>query len=356
LVTDSIGESSLFGGVGTALLLAALWAERSKVPLRIITRLEPPDTASLGAILKASNIQFSGQVEFQFSPHYGSRELSVCSDDLFISTSWWTTRCLLNTVQHDRIIYLLQEDERMFYPMGDDHVACTSTLAEPVKLVAVNTQLLYDCLVDKACGVPSLEDRSVFFEPAFSSLQRNWIRTSEKRHLFFYARPKNLRNLYATGLALIDEAASQGILDAARWKIHLVGYDVPKLQFSSNLEAEYHKPMGWEQYLSFLQGMDAGLSLMHTPHPSYPPLDLAAMGIPVLTNAAFGKRSLQKYSHNIICSDLSQKSLLRGIEELVSKAEDLELCRKNLSGDNICRSWRLALSNVIDRLDDLMKR
>lgn len=356
LVTDSIRESSLFGGVGTALLLAVLLAEKSEVPLRIITRLEPPDTLGLAALLKANNIEFSGRVEFQFAPHYGSRELPVSPLDVFISTSWWTTRCLLNTVPHDRIIYLLQEDERMFYPMGDDHVACSLTLAEPVKLVVVNTKLLYDCLTNQTYGISGLEGRSVFFEPAFSARQRNWSRPPDKRHLFFYARPKNLRNLYLTGLGLIEEAVSEGILDPEKWKVHLVGHDVPKLEFSSNLEAEYHKPMRWEQYLEFLRGMDAGISLMHTPHPSYPPLDLASMGIPVLTNAAFGKRQLDNYSNNIICAELDHKSLLGGLKELVAKANDLELCRKNLAADNICRSWRLALADVVDRLNDMIER
>ncbi|CDI11469.1 hypothetical protein [Agrobacterium pusense] len=356
LVTDSIRESSLFGGVGTALLLAVLLSEKSKAPLRVITRLEPPDTLALSALLKANNIEFSGRVEFQFAPHYGSRELPVSPLDFFISTSWWTTRSLLNTVAHDRIIYLLQEDERMFYPMGDDHVACSLTLAEPVKLVVINTKLLYDCLTDQKYGVSGLEVRSMFFEPAFSDRERDWNRVPGKRNLFFYARPKNLRNLYFTGLGLIERAVSEGIIDPQEWKVHLVGHDVPKLEFSSNLEAEYHKPMRWEQYLEFLRGMDAGISLMHTPHPSYPPLDLASMGIPVLTNAAFGKRHLGGYSNNIICAELDSMSLLAGVRQLIAKANDLESCRQNLATDNICRSWRKALGNVVDHLNDMIER
>ncbi|NSZ86808.1 hypothetical protein G6L97_21830 [Agrobacterium tumefaciens] len=356
LVTDSIRESSLFGGVGTALLLAVLLAEKSQAPLRIITRLEPPDSLSLAALLKANDIEFSGRVEFQFAPHYGSRELPVCHLDLFISTSWWTTRCLLNTVPHDRIVYLLQEDERMFYPMGDDQVACGLTLAEPVKLVVVNTKLLHASLTDEVSGIPGLLDRSVFFEPAFSARQRNWSGAPDKRQLFFYARPNNLRNLYLTGLRLIEDAVSEGILNPEEWKVHLVGHDLPKLEFSSNLEVEYHKPMHWEQYLEFLRGMDAGISLMHTPHPSYPPLDLASMGIPVLTNAAFSKRHLSNYSNNIICAELNNACLIRGLSELVARANDLELCRKNVSSDNICRSWRQALSAVVEQLNSIIER
>ncbi|MFU8882154.1 MAG: hypothetical protein ACNA7Q_07285, partial [Rhodobacterales bacterium] len=46
LVTDSIGASSLFGGVGTALIFAALWAKHANAQLRIVTRTERPVTSA----------------------------------------------------------------------------------------------------------------------------------------------------------------------------------------------------------------------------------------------------------------------------------------------------------------------
>ena len=40
----------------------------------------------------------------------------------------------------------------------------------------------------------------------------------------------------------------------------------------------------WSKYAELVSTMDLGLCLMDTPHPSYPPLDLAAAGAVVVTN------------------------------------------------------------------------
>ena len=48
LVTDSINAGHLFGGVGTAVVLAALLAKRLDVPLRVVTRIEPPEPRNFG--------------------------------------------------------------------------------------------------------------------------------------------------------------------------------------------------------------------------------------------------------------------------------------------------------------------
>ena len=57
--------------------------------------------------------------------------------------------------------------------------------------------------------------------------------------------------------------------------------------------------------------MDAALVLMDTPHPSYPPYDLAAVGAAVLTNSHGIKTDLSDISDNIIVAPSSVDGLLR---------------------------------------------
>jgi hypothetical protein len=354
-VTDSIGPSSLFGGVGTALILAAQWAERTGSGLRIVTRTETPITTALSSVLSANDLQFSGAVEYLYAPYVGSAEIAVSDRDLFLATSWWSARCLLNSVPADRIVYMLQEDERMFYPLGDDHLLCSRTFAEPFALVVINTDLLYRHLTTGDDAVPGLETRSKAFEPAFPypRVSRPERAAGVKQKLFFYARPNNPRNLYATGLALLNEAALRGVIEPARWEVHLVGRNLEHLHFDNNLSAVYHEPMPWQDYVRFLQGMDAGLSLMYTPHPSYPPLDLAAMGIPVLSNRFGLKTGLEPYSENIVMAELDMDSLLEGMTRLMALANDPSTVARNLDTDNINRDWTAALAPVIDRLAEI---
>ena len=54
---------------------------------------------------------------------------------------------------------------------------------------------------------------------------------------------------------------------------------------------------------------------MDTPHPSYPPLDLAASGAVVVTNRHGRKTSLCQYSENIVCVDPTVEALKAGIAD-----------------------------------------
>lgn len=355
LVTDSVASTSLMGGVGTALIMAAIWAERTGAVLRVVTRTEPPTGSALSSVLSANGLSFSGDIEYVYCPHFGSAELEVGTNDMFLATSWWTARCLLNTVPAQKIVYLLQEDERMFYPFGDDHLACSETLAEPFALVVINSGLLHSHLSEGANSIPQLSLRSVHFEPAFTYVRQTRVSKAPgaKKKLFFYARPHNPRNLYWTGIRLLNQAAIQGVIDSARWEIHLVGRGLERLQFENGLTAVFHDQMSWQNYAHFLQGVDAGLSLMYTPHPSYPPLDLAAMGIPVLTNRFGLKSDLSMYSNNILCSDLRMSELIEGLRRLMKLAEDPQASARNRQTDHINRDWGGALRPVIERLSQL---
>jgi hypothetical protein len=64
--------------------------------------------------------------------------------DIVLTASWWATRSTLASVGASRILYLLQEDERMFYPFGDDRLRCAETLSEPGLRTLINTKMLFD--------------------------------------------------------------------------------------------------------------------------------------------------------------------------------------------------------------------
>lgn len=357
LVTDSVGPSSLFGGVGTAIIVASLWAKKTNSTLRIITRTEKPHTNAVASVLKANKLELEINVEFEYSPHFNANAVSISSKDLFLATSWWTARSLLNTVPAERIVYLLQEDERMFYPYGDDHLECSKTLAAPFALVLVNSNILCQHLTNGGHAIQKPAAKYLSFEPAFTYSPRNVsTKPREKYKLFFYARPNNPRNLYYTGLDLLNKAVQRGVLDARKWELHAVGKGSEELSFDSDFSTFNHSPMPWAEYVEFLKGMDAGFSLMYTPHPSYPPLDMAATGVPVLTNRFGIKTDLKMYSDNIICKDLSEEDMMFGFQELTKLAEDPAECERRMRSDSIRRDWKETLSELITELQALSKK
>jgi hypothetical protein len=227
-------------------------------------------------------------------------------------------------------------------------------MCEPGLKVVVNSRLLFEHLTDGPEPIPYLAERGEWFEPAFPAADRAMVQPDEsgRRKLFFYARPNNVRNLFHTGLEAISDAIASGTLHPAEWDIHLVGKDVPDLLFPRGVRPRRIEGLNWDDYHSLVSSMEAGIVLMDTPHPSYPPLDLAAHGAAVLTNVHGLKTDLSCYSRNILLEPSDAASLRRGIVRLVALARDRNTRAINLRADHICRDWNVALADVVNRLAD----
>ena len=353
VVTDSISTGSLYGGVGTALILAALAARQIDSGLRIVTRTEPPDVGRVGAVLNAHGISWKRNIEFVFASQVGgpgSHDVPVAVNDLFLTTSWWTTWSVRQSVARERIACLVQEDERLFYPFGDEHLRCTETLSDPRLLYLVNTKLLLGHLHDDGLvpGATAFEPSFPMhlYHPAAPGLRQ----AGAKRNFFFYARPKNVRNLYWRGLEALSAAIEEGILDPQEWDFHFVGHDASPVSLPRGAKALFSGPMSWSDYAAFVRRMDVGLSLIYTPHPSYPPLHLAASGAVVVTNQFGRKRNLDRYSSNILCVDLDVPSLVGAIRKATVMAADAELRSTNFAGNGLQRDWAISLAPALERL------
>lgn len=355
IVTDSINAGSLFGGVGTAMILAALLARARGARLRVITRTERAHTANLDALLQLYGLALPAEAEFLFCPHDARRSFEFGPEELFLTTSWWTTEATLGCVPPHQILYLLQEDERMFYPLGDDHLRCTRLLDDTRLQLAVNTPLLLRHL--QATGVRELPARAVAFEPAFpgrvyaprSAGNAATPAAPTRRKLLFYARPHHPRNLFHWGLEFLDQALDSGLIDPARWDLEFFGVHIPPLAFSCGLVPRRHDGLAWPDYAQLMSQADLGLCLMDTPHPSYPPLDLAAAGAVVLTNRFGVKTDLSHYSANIVCADLDAGAMTEGLRVALALAEDDAERARRHAGQGLLTDWEQALAPVVRR-------
>jgi hypothetical protein len=192
-----------------------------------------------------------------------------------------------------------------------------------------------------------------WFEPAFpASVYYPRSRAIGGKYRFaFYARPNNLRNLFYLGLKTIDAAVEKGILDPNEWDILLVGKDIPDLEFSGGVVAQRLQNLSWADYSELVGTVDVGLSLMCTPHPSYPPLDLAASGAVVVTNTYGNKQDLRGYCANLICAATDVDSLLEALAKAVALAKNDDLRKRNFDARGLRRDWTEALSNVLAQMD-----
>jgi hypothetical protein len=99
-----------------------------------------------------------------------------------------------------------------------------------------------------------------------------------------------------------------------------------------------------------VSAMDLGLCLMDTPHPSYPPLDLAAAGAVVVTNTNGSKQSLEHWSRNIIAAPPTASALVEALRRGVALSKDTKQRAANFASNNISRDWESTLAPVLERI------
>lgn len=353
MVTDCLSSWNLFGGVATAIILSTIFAKKTGMPLRIITRYaenNPRDYFDFIDFLKLDkpeNVEFYSDHERSYKQNI--YKLEVSKNDIFMSTSWWTTKAIKNANRRDRCFYLLQETEYAFYPNGDDQSFCREILDDASVDYIINSKLLHDHYVLN--GFKKITKNSTHFEPAFPKHiyfpGEGSFKSKDKKKLFFYSRPNNPRNLFYRGIKIIDDGFRAGILDKDSWDIYFAGERTPDLVFCNGAAPIQLGKLGLKEYADLLRTVDIGVCLMYTPHPSYPPLDVASSGGIVLTNRYENKQHMD-YSENIICGDLEGLGMMDGLEKCVKLAQDPALRKKNYLNNNISTDWETSLANTID--------
>lgn len=350
LVTDTIDSHSLLGGVATALIVATEFANRYDYELRIITRNSDVSPTNYYKIIEISGISPARKVSFysDFERHQKAVDykLEISKDDIFFATSWWSAKAISETTIRKRFFYIIQEVETFFYNFGGEHLLCSQMMQDDDIDYIVNSKYLYDYFQQYE---KHIVEHGCYFEPAFpeSLYKKNTFTPKAKYKLFFYARPNNPRNLYSVGVYLLNRAVERGILDTDEWEVYCVGQNAPVLEFSNGARSNNLGQLSWTEYAEFLTDIDLGLCLMYTPHPSYPPFDVACSGGVVLTNKMMNKVSFD-YCKNVIMADLDEDSFMEAFAESIALAKNMEERKKNYEANTICRSWHDTLKQTIE--------
>ncbi len=350
LVTDSIDADSLLGGVATALIVATEFANRFGYELRIITRNADVNPGNYEKIMRINGLPTANQVSFfsdwaRFQTDVDFK-LDVSPDDVFFATSWWSATSIEETTIRERFFYIIQEVETFFYNFGSERLLCERIMRDPKIDFIVNSGYLYHYFQDNE---PNVIENGAYFEPAFSKTlyKEPAFREKEKYRLFFYSRPNNPRNLFPVGVSLLQRAIREGVLDTNEWEIYCVGQDCPVITFEDGTHSINTGRMSWDEYAEFLSETDLGLCLMYTPHPSYPPYDVAVSGGVVLSNEMMNKESFPQCD-NVIMAKLEEDALLEGLKDAVKLAKDIPSRKRNYCNSRIPRDWHSTLDETMD--------
>lgn len=321
LFLPTLHSGSFFGGIATALVVAAKMALVKKYDLLIVQTLKTgkkidlaPFFAREGVDIKQLNIEIMSVADRKYN-FYGY--INMLPDDIFLASAWWDAYLINQLPLNKNFIYLIQDFEPIFYNNSDTYVLAESTYKLNNFIPLCNTKLMYDFMADRKYPAFS-KNAGYWFEPAVTRKRADLPNSLSKKKLFLYGRPDVHRNLFYTALNSIDYALKAGFLKKEDWEFYMAGQDnLPDIHLTAGVDIINLGKMTMEKYIDFSQSVNLTISPMMAPHPNYPTLELSSLGSMVVTTKYANKQDLSNYSENIVMCDTDVESMAGAIKEAV---------------------------------------
>ena len=313
LMVPSVLPENVYGGVSTALkffdqLADLIGADRRIVVGDEVTSAEElgPDFADYEVLPLGAESAASRQVVSAVRNVSGT--LSVTGRDWFVCTLWTTAYCMQSEwlrlrdggFEPNPLVYLIQDFEPGFYPWSSEYLLAESTYRSEAPTIGVfNSRELHDYFVRNGYSF----EREYVFDPFLNErlaarLEELGGRVGKRRQILVYGRPGVHRNAFR----LLVEALRKWIElypDSRRWEIVSAGEEHPAVYLDEGRVLVSAGKLSLDGYADVLSESYAGVSLMASPHPSYPPLEMAAFGVRVITNGFAGK-DLSSFGESVV--------------------------------------------------------
>ncbi|MGI9184454.1 MAG: glycosyltransferase [Solirubrobacteraceae bacterium] len=339
LLLPTIDLPHLFGGYIAKFNLARKLVEAG-LRVRLVT-VDPvgPLAPGWGATLEGYRglEGLLAQAEVVFGREASSIEISPT--DRFVATTWWTAHIAHDAqrmVEGERFLYLVQEYEPFTFAMGSLAALAAQSYTFP-HFALFSSELLRDYFRRHQIGVfaQGQEEgnrRSVSFQNAITPVAppaRAQLVNRAPRKLLFYARPEPhaARNMFELGVLALARAIDEGLFSDG-WELRGIG-TVNRgrpLSLGGGAVLELLPRCDQSSYGHLLGEHDLGLALMHTPHPSLVPIEMASAGLLTVTNSFENKTAaaLQAISGNLIVTEPTVQGVLAGLRAAVARVTDVD--------------------------------
>jgi glycosyltransferase involved in cell wall biosynthesis len=364
VLLPSLRLKHMSGGPNTALLLAALLAEKGEyVRLVACDASAEGEEAALFPHMDGLLQRPVARDRIELVDAFDRmRPTAIGANDLFFATAWWTAQIAKYAVKktvRKTFVYLIQDFEPILHEGSTFQARALETYGLP-HIPVINTRLLLDHLVKESAGCysePEFSTNALCFEPA---LDRGYYfpdgkKTghSGKKTLLFYARPTVARrNLFELGVVALRQAVASGVIDKDNWEVWAMGEKLPPVALGNGVFLNPLPWMSFDDYANRVRTADLMLSLMLSPHPSYPPLEMAASGKLVVTNSFSVKtaKRIQAFSPNIIVAEPTAESVAAALENAAGRI-NVGLSSYDPSGTiALPSSWDESLGEILPGL------
>jgi len=310
-------------------------------------------------------------VSFQCAHNRGV-QVPIGENDVFFASAWWTAQMVkyaLPLMRGKRFLYAIQDFEAVLHEHSTAHALCLETY-DLDYVPFVNHPFLLEYLQQarigrfadpdfaRQCTVidPSI-DRSRFYPESLGpeslgpeSGTPGSGRRSGPRRLLFYARPQSAkRNLYELGVAALQHAVAAGGFEG-EWEFLGMGDKIQPVDLGRGHVLRHAPWRSFDDYAAQMRGADLLLSLMLSPHPSYPPLEMAACGGFVVTNSYANKtqEAFAAISPNIAAPPATIEGVGDALAAASHRTEDREARARGAELPSP-KSWDEAFAPVLPR-------
>lgn len=339
IITPTLSARKAFGGVFTLLDLPLQAYREGLVAkgwrIRIICfGVEPKDEENVALkIINKLGID-RNLVDLRYNCS-AQRPISVGAKDVFLGSMWYHFFRVLPLLEFQKdlnggiaIPYagLFQDYEAAFYPWSSGFLLARAMYDTDWPMVHLfNSAELADFFVKQGHSVKE----QFIFEPVMNTSLRNALigtqSSAKERQIIFYGRPEIRRNCHMLARTALEEW-SEKFPNAKAWKVVSVGATYPSFPLRNGTRVEVKGKLTLEQYSDQLRRSSVGLSLMSSPHPSYPPLEMAHFGALTVTNS-FTSKDLSTWHENIISVDrCDPQRLAMALTEACQKFEEDPEC------------------------------
>lgn len=311
LAVPSISPAQAYGGINTCVaflheLSGHLTARGIAHELRAIVTNDDAPAANVFTNLPPER-QFGVKVSaIAVRPHDSGFDAGP--RDVFFATTWWTAHNLFPVLrschaafggEKTPLFYFIQDYEPQLYPLSSASLLARDTYANDWPTAGIfNSQLLAGYF---AAQNHRLSHHFVF-EPILSDALKAQLprlaAARKERKILVYGRPQEARNCFSlVRMALQSFDARYPRYHS--WAILSAGAPHAPIALSSGRQVQSAGKLSLAEYADELLRTSVGLSLMASPHPSYPPLEMAHFGLLTVTNS-FANKDLSRAHENLI--------------------------------------------------------
>lgn len=253
--------------------------------------------------------------------------------DIFLVFNWWISLnlepVLAAQARHFRRkprpkLHLIQEYEPHFYEFSAAHLLAREAMGESWPLWAIfNTEELHAFWLAQGHRA----EKTYVFEPRMNARLRpyaNELSSDEKtRTVLVYGRPQVPRNAFYLVRSGLEHWARRYGAGHKDWRMVSAGMTHEDIDLGGGHSLKSLGKLSLDEYGRLLRQTAVGLSLMASPHPSYPPLEMAHFGARVLTNSYPGKCPSVRHENLVALPGVRGQPIAEALEaEIVSFLAD----------------------------------